>query len=186
MLLIFLISCKTKTNVKEYTATEVGWTISIPEDFTMLDSAQILALNTKGSDAIQKTYDTLIDMSATKTLMSIKKGDYNFLTATITPYNEQQDGNWEETNEALKAVLVETFASQAPDLKVDTSSGIEKIGGLDFRFYEMNLDYPNGMKITVLIYSRLHNGYDFGISLTYNDKSSGDRLKEIVKTSRFN
>jgi hypothetical protein len=180
-----LFGCKEKYETKEHNFPEVGWTISLPTDFKMMDSAQIQQLNNKGATAIQNTYDTTIDFAQTKTLFSMTEGQYNYMTATLTAFNAERDGNWFENNEGLKVVLMETFRSQTPGVKIDSSSTTKNIGGLEFSVFQLDLVYPNKMKMRMNSYSRLHKGYDFGITMCYVDEAEGKKLENAVLTSKF-
>lgn len=183
------LNCKgqtnTKPNSKEYAFPQVGWRIDVPSSFTVMDSAQIEAMTNKGISAIENTYDTTLDFRATKTLISITKGQYNFLSSTITLFDPKQDGDWSEVNSLLKNVIVETFQSQAPAMKIDTSSSVEKIGGIEFQKFHVVTTYPNKMVMNTFMYSRLHKGFDYGINISYTDEKIGKELMAILATSKF-
>ena len=184
-----LWNCKGQTNAKpstkEFVFSQVGWKISVPSDFTIMDSAQIEAMTTKGTNAIEKTYDTSLELAATITLISITKGQYNYFASTITPFDSKQDGNWNEVNTELKNVIVATFQSQASSMKIDTSSSIEKIDILEFQKFHVTTTYPNKMVMNTLMYSRLHNGLDYGIIISYTDDKIGKELIAILASSKF-
>lgn len=176
---------KEQTATRELSFPEVGWKITVPSDFTVMDSAQIQELNNKGINAIEKTYDTAINTNATRTLLSINKGEFNMLQSTVTQFDEATDGNWSEANTSLKTVVIETMKSQTPLAKLDTTSTTEKIGDLDFEKFNLTVTYPNNMILHMLMYSRLQKGFDFGITITYVDEKVGDRLKAIFASSKF-
>lgn len=187
--IVSLLSCQeqpnTKAGTKEFTFEQVGWKVEVPGDFTVMDSAQIEAINQKGANAIEKTYDTTVDFRATKTLISITKGQYNYLASTITPFDQKLDGDWQEANVALKNVIVETFQTQTPLMNVDTLSGVESIDGLEFQKFHVIINYPNKMVMNTYMYSRLYKGFDYGINISYTDDKIGKELMSILKTSKF-
>ena len=183
------LSCKGQSNstikTREVGYPQVGWKIDIPSDFTILDSAQINANNSRGATAVENTFNDKLDLSEMQTLVSLKKGETNTLTATITPFDPDVDGDWEEEDLKVKSIIVETLESQAPGTSVDTSSHVEKIGGLEFRKFRVIATLPNKMVINMAIYSRLHMGYDFGITVTYSDEGIGKELAAILASSKF-
>ena len=183
------LSCKgqtkSKPNTKEFVFSQVGWKIEVPADFTIMDSAQVEAMTNKGANAIEKTYDTTIDFRGTQTLISFTKGQYNYFASTITPFDPTQDGDWNEANSALKNVIVETFQTQAPSMKIDTSSSVEKIDGLEFQKFHLVTTYPNKMVMTTFMYSRLYKGFDYGINISYTNDKIGKELLAILATSKF-
>src|SRR5690606_2412917 len=174
------LSCKGQSNstikTREVGYPQVGWKIDIPSDFTILDSAQINDNNSRGATAVENTFNDKLDLSEMQTLVSLKKGETNTLTATITPFDPDVDGDWEEEDLKVKSNIVETLESQAPGTSVDTSSHVKKIGGLEFRKFRVIATLPNKMVINMAIYSRLHMGYDFGITVTYSDEGIGKGL----------
>jgi hypothetical protein len=186
---IVIFSCKGQTNnnskSKEFSFQQVGWKVKIPEDFTVMDSARTEALARRGENAIERTYDTTLDFKATRTLISASKGQYNYFASTITPFDPAVDRDWEEANAALKNVIVETFQTQMPDMKIDTSSSVEKIDGLEFQKFHVVTTYPNKMVMNVFMYARLHKGYDFGINICYTDEETGEDLKKSLAGSKF-
>jgi len=180
-----LLSCNSRVKTKEYNFSQVGWTIAVPEDLIAMDSSQIQTQNVKGRNAIEKTLDTTVDFSATKTLISFQQNKLNNFSATITPFDPSLDGDWYEQNQAVKEILFNTFQSQIPDVKIDTSSTIEVINALEFQVFKAELTYPNQMILKTLLYSKLHKGYDFGITITYVDEKIGKKLSAILLSSRF-
>ena|SRR5688572_4962404 len=188
-LTITLLSCmgqiKSKPATKEFIFSQIGWKIEVPSDFTIMDSAQVESLTNKGKNALEKTYDTTIDFTSTKTLISITKGQYNYFASTITPFDPKQDGDWDEANSALKDIIVETFQAQAPSMKIDTSSSVEMINGLEFQKFHVVTTYPNKMVMNTFMYSRLHKGFDHGINISYTDEKIGKELMEILAFSKF-
>lgn len=187
--IVTLLSCKDqsakKTATEELFFPEVDWKLAVPSGFTLMDSTQIKAVNSKGVSAIEKTYDTTLDFTATKTLFNITKGQHNSLSATITRFDPATDGDWNEANAALKNVILETFRAQMPEAKTDTLSANEKMGGLEFQKFQMTTTYPNGVVLHTLMYSRLHKGFDYGINVSYVDEKVGEEMMEILKSSRF-
>ncbi len=183
------LSCKGQSNstikTREVGYPQVGWKIDIPSDFTILDSAEINDNNSRGATAVENTFNDKLDLSEMQTLVSLKKGETNTLTATITPFDPDVDGDWEEEDLKVKSIIVETLESQAPGTSVDTSSHVEKIGGLEFRKFRVIATLPNKMVINMAIYSRLHMGYDFGITVTYSDEGIGKELAAILASSKF-
>lgn len=184
-ILLLAISFKAQAQSREFKFPEIGWTINVPSDITVLDSAKEEALSERGKEAIEKTFDTTVDISDTKILISLTKGLYNYFSTTITPLDTVKDGPWIESIPILKHGILETFMSQMPDMKIDTSSSVEKIKGLDFQVFHLILTYPNGMVMHCFIYDAMLKGYDFGVSISYTDEKIGGQLKEILTSSKF-
>ena len=184
-LLAFSCKSKPKPSAREFSFPQIGWQVKIPSDFIAMDSASIQAMDDRGKKAIEKTYDTTVDFSATTTLLNVKKGQLNHFAGTITPFDSTKDGDWSEANEVLKEVMMNTFETQAPSMKLDTSSGIEMIDDLEFQKFHIKTTFPNNKILNTIMYSRLHKGYDFGITLTFTDDKIGRELMVILHSSKF-
>lgn len=185
---ILLWSCsgqEKSADTKEYSFPQVGWKIKVPTDFTILDSNQVNELNRKGVSAVEKTFDTTLDTHDTKTLITVKKGDVNYLSSTIIPFDEARDGSWSEASSNLKMALAQTFTTQMPGIKLDTSSSTKNIDGVDFQQFHLVVTYPNSKVLHTYMYSALRNGFDYGISVSYTDDKIGKQLMDIVDDSKF-
>jgi hypothetical protein len=186
ILVMFIIGCTAaQKKTKQYKFSEVGWTIEVPGTFEVMDSSQSKKTQDRGRKAIEDTYDTPLDFSSTRTLITLSGGRFNTLYATVTPFDPSVDGEWNEACEGLKQILMETFSSQAPTAVIDTSSSVEEIDKLKFDRFYMKITLPNKLVLHSFLYSRLHRGYDFGINFTYTDEKIGKQMKEIIVTSRF-
>jgi hypothetical protein len=71
---------------QNFTSSEFGWTIKIPEKFEMLSSNQTDKLHDTGIDAIEKTYDVSnleIQLEKNTTLFAAKKGVADFIVVMM-------------------------------------------------------------------------------------------------------
>jgi hypothetical protein len=188
ILTITLLSGKgqlTSTQGHQFQFPQVGWKIKVPSDFTILDSAQVAAMDNFGASAMNNTYDTTTDFGTTKTLISFNKGQYNFFSSTITPFDPARDGDWNEVNSKLKNVILGTLRNQAEAIKVDTSSSDELIDGLEFHKFQIITTYQSKLVMKTLMYRRLHMGFDYGINISYTDENVGQELQLILASSKF-
>ena len=147
---------------------QVGWKIKVPSDFTIMDSAQAASMD-----------------NTTKTLISFTKGQHNFFSSTITPFDPQRDGDWNEVNSKLKNVILETLRGEAQAIKIDTSSSVETIDGLEFRKFQIITTYQSKLVMNTFMYRRLHKGFDYGINISYTDENVGQELQLILASSKF-
>ena len=187
ILTITLLSGKGQMTSKEshqFQFPQVGWKIKVPSDFTIMDSAQVAAMDNIGVNAINNTYDTTNDFGTTKTLISFTKGQYNFFSSTITPFDPQRDGDWNEVNSKLKNRILETLRTQAA-IKIDTSSSVETIDGLEFHKFQIITTYQSKLVMNTLMYRRLYKGFDYGINISYTDDNVGKELQLILASSKF-
>ena len=153
---------------------QVGWKIKVPSDFTIMDSAQVAVMD-----------NTANDSGTSKTLISFSKGQYNFFSSTITPFDPARDGDWNGVNSKLKNVILETLRTQAAAIKIDTSSSVETIDGLEFHKFQIVTTYQSKLVMHTLRYRRLHKGFDYGINISYTDENVGNELQSILASSKF-
>ena len=169
ILTITLLSGKGQVTSKQshqFQFPQVGWKIKVPSDFTIMDSATT-------------------DFGTTKTLITFSKGQYNFFSSTITAFDPERDGDWNEVNSKLKNVILETLRTQAPAIKSDTSSSVETIDGLEFHKFQIITTYQSKLVMNTFMYSRLHKGFHYGINISYTDENVGKELQLILASSKF-
>ena len=49
----------------------------------------------------------------------------------------------------------------------------------------LEVTLPNGVVLKQIMYSRLINGFDFGVSISYSDESFGREILEAWRSSEF-
>ena len=168
-----------------FTSEEIGWTIEIPKGWTVIDKEKTKETNEKGLKALEETMGGEIDYSGLKNLISLQKDQFNIFQSTSEPFKLEYEGEWEENNSALKEILYTTYLNQG--MKTDSSATtIEKIDGLEFHKYSFTIYSPKGEVILKqIMFSRLINGFDFGVNINYNNDKDRDELLKVFKNSKF-
>ena len=168
-----------------YTSQEIGWTIEIPKGWIVTEKAKMKEMNEKGLKALEETIDGPIDVSGLKNLIAFEKNAFNNFQSTSEPFELEYEGEWEANNAAVKDVIYETIQKQG--IKVDsTATKIETIDGLDFHTYTFTIYGPKGNVILKQrMFSRLINGFDFGVNISYNNFRDGTELLELFRNSKF-
>ena len=168
-----------------YTSQEIGWTIEIPKGWTVIDKEKTKETNEKGLKAIEETIDGQVDYSSLKNLISFQKNQFNIFQSTSEPFELEYEGEWEENNAALKEIIYTTYLNQG--IKTDSSATtVEKIDGLEFQTYSFTIYRPKGEVILKqIMFSRLINGFDFGVNINYNNDKDRDELLKVFRNSKF-
>lgn len=192
---IFIDSCGqdgSNKNVDEgkvekniYTSDEIGWTIEIPKGWTETEREETQAMTEKGLKAMEDVVDGEIDYSRLKNLVGFQKNKFNIFQSTSEPFELEYEGEWEENNEALKDIIYAAYQSQG--INVDsTETKIEKIDGLKFYSYSFTVYGPKGeIILKQTMFSRLINGFDFGVNINYNNESDRDEMLLAFRSSKF-
>ena len=173
-------------HVKEniYKSNEIGWSIKIPDGWEVVTKDKIEANDQKGKDALEKTAGAKLDMSGLKHLISFKKNQFNLFASTSEPVQEEYPGEYIENGKNLNKLIFDTYRDQG--IKVDSLSGVAIIDGLEFKTFETKIYSKDGKLIlNQIMYSRLINGYDFGININYNNNTDRDVMLKVLKESRF-
>jgi len=184
-LTILIQSCNGQTTPKkEIYNKDFNWTITIPENFENVSSEQWAKMQNKGADAIEKTYDEKV-INQAKTIFVFKSDQMNYFESNYQPFDITIDGDYLESCKNVSEMLYETFITQMPDIKIDTTRTIEKIDNLQFQTFKMKVEYPNKMVLNVLMFSRLFDKKEFSVNIMYVDKLKGDQMLDSWTTSKF-
>lgn len=160
-----------------YTSQEIGWTVNIPQGWTVISKNRIEANDEKGRKAIEEVAGEF-DYSGLKHLISFQKNQFNIFQSTSEPFELEYEGEWEDNNAGLKELIYETYINQG--IKVDTSSAKATIDGLDFEVFKSTIYGPDGNVILYQeMYSRYINGYDFGVNINYNNEKDKETMMEV-------
>jgi len=167
-----------------YESKEIGWSIEIPKDWKIISKDKVEAHDEKGKNAIEKSTGLEIDTKALKHLISFQKDQFNMFTSTSEPFKEEFPGEYQQNSKALNEILYNTFVDQG--IKTDSTSGKETIQGLEFNTFYTTIYGPNGKVIlNQILYSRLINGYDFGVTINYNNEQDKKTMIDALKKSKF-
>jgi len=172
-----------KVEGKIYKSQEIGWTINIPQGWTVISKNKIEANNEKGRKAIEEVAGEF-DYSGLKHLISFQKNQFNIFQSTSEPFELEYEGEWEDNNAGLKELIYEAYINQG--IKVDTSSAKATIDGLEFEVFKSTIYGPDGNVILYQeMYSRYINGYDFGVNINYNNEKDKETMMEVWTNSKF-
>ena len=167
-----------------YESKEIGWTMKIPKDWTVISKDKVEANDQKGKNAIEKSTGLDIDTKALKHLISFQKNQFNIFASTSEPFKEEFPGEYQQTNKTLNEIIYKTFTDQG--VKTDSSSGKETIQGLEFTTFYTTIYAPDGKVIlNQIMYSRLINGFDFGVNINYNNEQDKKTMVTGWKNSKF-
>ncbi len=194
LFLTVLFSCKTDPNkqidegkITEniYHSEEIGWTMEIPKGWNITHKSAIDRRTKKGLEALSETAGVEIDANGLKQLLNFQKNKFNIFQSVSEPFKEEYEGEWEENNIELKKLIYITYLEKG--IKVDSTETITiKIDGLEFKSSKFTIYSPKGEVIlNQIMYSRLINGLDFGVSINYNNESDKKEILEAWLNSKF-
>jgi hypothetical protein len=181
-----LSGCKVQPDSRpqQYHNKEFNWTINIPENFASVSTEEWAKLQNRGLEAVEKTYGEEVN-NQTTTIFVFKNGDFNYLESNYQPFDPEADGDYLESCKGVQEIVFETFRSQMPKARIDTASSVERVSGLEFQTFKINLDLPNGRQMKLLMYSRLFGRNEFSVNITYMDEEQGEKMMEAWLGSEF-
>lgn len=194
LILTTLSSCKSDPNKQidegkitenTYHSDEIGWTMNIPKGWNVTHRSVLAERNEKGLDMIEESTGLEYDDSQLKQLLNFQKNRFNIFQSTSEPFEVEYDGEWEENNASIKELLYNLYTEKG--IKTDTTATkITNIDGLDFRYFTITLHSPKGeVLLNQLMYSRLINGFDFGVNINYNNEEDKNEMLEAWLNSKF-
>ena len=167
-----------------YTSAEMGWTVTIPEGWTITEKSDVQERNEKGLKAAAAVVGD-IDMSGLKNLIAFQKDKFNSFVSSSESFSPEKDGDWKTNNQDIKTAIYETYITKG--MKIDTTATtVETIDGRDFEAYGFTVYKPEGgVLIQQKIFSRWENGASFSVALNYNNNADGDVLLRTFRESKF-
>ena len=167
----------------KYFFKAVNWTIVLPSGFIVRDSLSNTESNERGKKLAENANNIKADVSETITLIGATKNTYDFFNSTITPFNSKN--NWDSMNNMIKDVSYNTFHYKIPKAKIDTVTAFRVIDGLKFDELKVTVILEEKFLFTAVILSRLHKGYQFGISYLFRDEETKNEIEKMLNNSKF-
>lgn len=186
IVLLLFSSCgnQQKTAARTLYNEEFKWTIVIPEDFNTVASADWEKLQNRGAEAFENTVgEELVDRP--KTIFVFKNADFNYLESNCQPFDVTIDGDYLECCRYVRELVFETYSTQMPNAVIDTLSTVEKVSGLEFQVFKVEIDFLNGMIMHALMYSRLFDTKEFTVNIMYVDDDQGKKMLDAWTNSTF-
>lgn len=182
LLIITFLSCNSDSETLKI--EEFNWTVSIPENFEPINKEEWNKTLNKGINAIENTFDEKVENNAV-TLFTYKNGQYNNFEANWQPFDVEIDGAYLDTYAEINKMLYQTYENQIPDAKLDSVSSIQNVSGLEFHRFDVNIEYPNGIKMKTIGFSRLFDKKEFTMNITAVDKTIEQQMLDAFLSSKF-
>tara|TARA_B110001452_G_scaffold265266_1_gene269639 strand:- start:135 stop:725 length:591 start_codon:yes stop_codon:yes gene_type:complete len=185
LLLLFSSSnSQTKSNPETLKIEEFNWTVIIPENFEPINQEEWNKTLNKGINAIEGTFEEEVNNQAT-TIFTYKNGQFNNFEANWQPFDIEIDGDYMETYSEVNEMIYQTFETQMPDAKLDSISTTQKVSGLEFQRFDISIDFPNGIKMKTIGFSRLFDKKEFTMNITSVDEKIGQKMLDAFLNSKF-
>ncbi len=173
-----------KEEPQSYTNATIGWTMAIPPGFKLISQAKVKDREEKGKKAIGEVYEGDLNTDSVQHLLDFQKNQLNLFGSTLEKYTEKHPGDYLKNSEQLKKLLYDTYAKQK--IKIDTASATENIQGHQFHVFKIKIYGPSGAPLmNQVLYSTLIKGYDFGVSINYDNETDQKLIFDAFRQSKF-
>jgi hypothetical protein len=169
---------------QEYFFDNIGWSITLPEDFILYDFIDESKSMQEASGEMDEN-DAFTDMFASQTMMLAIKDRFNYFNICIIPFDAEEDGSWETSMQASKTQAYKSMAKIIDREKLDTASSVEYIDGIPFSRFQIAVRIDDNRRFDMILLSRWHNGFDFSISYLNLDEKSKKQIEMMLHSSRF-
>ena len=170
---------------RTYTFNEIGWTITLPNDFEVEDSITFKKRQKEGIEMLERSTHLDISSKQSTTLISDQKDAENIFTATLARATEPNEHYWDSINNNVIKLFYKTMVDQAPNLKLDSSRTITVIDGVKFKEFDIVLKMDGKLRIHSTMLWKFYKGYTFSITYLYNEESTGDKIRRMLRESHF-
>ncbi|MBS0646789.1 MAG: hypothetical protein JSR97_09420 [Verrucomicrobia bacterium] len=159
-----------------------GWKISIPAGFSPTDAAHSRAAHERGAELIEKGTGVTIE-DKTSVLFKYING-FTQIEALHQPL-DLSNVTYLDVKKAVMDMMYQTFVSQMPNAKIDSSSTHEVIDGLRFEVITLSALKGDQHIFIAHTYSRMFDTTEFAVNVIYNKPELGEKLLTAFKSSTF-
>ena len=187
LLLLFVMCCNSgiaQTTDNSYYNSDFKWKMDLPENFEKVPVAEWRKKQNQGKEAMEKTVGAEVD-NQTSILFVLRSGDFNYLEANSQPFDTAKDGNYEESCKMVDSLLCATFKAQAPNATIETSTGKETIGGVEFLTFHLVMHITEQISFNCTMYNHLFGKKEFTVNVMYIDADKGKAMTAAWKASQF-
>jgi hypothetical protein len=184
----FFGSCKNfekpVTPKRDIYVKQFNWTITIPSGYDTISAKKWAAMQNRGAEAIEETFDTKIENRA-KTILVLEKGPTNYIEANYQYFDSTSDGNYKESCDGVYQILYKTFENNIKDWKLDSVSSLTDVSGLKFFTFKVTMTSPEGKKLNMTMFNRLFAKKDFTVNIMSMNTADEKELTDAWMNSKF-
>ena len=159
---------------------EFNWTVAIPENFASLKKDEWGELIKKDVAVFGKGI-----LSEEYTIFSYVNNKSNKFDAVWQPYDTEICGDYLELNAEANEVMHQIYESQLPGGEFDSISKTQTISGLEFRRFDVEINFPDVIKMKIVRFYRLFEDKQFNMYITAIDEKIGQQMLAAFLESKF-
>lgn len=163
----------------------VGWTITIPTGWTIIEPAESADKHTQGKKLIEESAHGKFYPLQITHLANFRKNEANKFRSNMEPFQPEQYPDLREQVQFTKKLLCRTYEVQG--VRFDsTATEAVRISGKDFYHYSFvlyNADYEVALKQE--IYCRKVKDHVLNVMIVYNDDAAYKEMLRAWQSSTF-
>lgn len=178
--------CNAQISLKKEIYSKIfDWTITIPEDFEVVDSTETRKMYSRGKKIIENTQNIKIQ-NKPKTVFIFKSDQWNYFTAQYQFFDVKVDkSSVKNSFESLKKTAYHSFKDKYTKISIDTISSIQIVDELQFQKFEMKIYLPNDKILVWLMFNRLFDNKLLSLNIIYLNEQKGKQMLETWRNSKF-
>jgi hypothetical protein len=185
LLLTFFIigNLHAQDSSRTYFFKDIGWTIKLPSDFTVIEEDENEQRKSRGLKALEESTGTNIDTTGDRTLISAKKS-FNYFSANISFFPDETT-DFITTQQQMKDALYITMAKKMAGTTIDSTSTQVSIDGVPFAKFTMHIVYNEQTSGDMVVFSRLHKKFFLVITYLAIDIAARLQIESMLLNSKF-
>src|SRR5436190_2260788 len=168
-----------------YSVKEIGWSAKLPKEWTVVSKRESEKNSERGQKYIEESLGKKIDASGLIELIMISKNKFNSFISTMEPFDESTEGPYDDQNYFVHNLIKETY--QSKNIHAEYEIGATRVDGVMLDWFYSKIFSPDKKNIILRqkMFSALINGYDFSMTISYNNETDEQTLINIVNSSKF-
>lgn len=163
----------------------IGWTITIPVGWTIIDQAESADRHARGKSLIEESAKGKFYPVQITHLANFKKNEANKFRSNMEPFQSEQYPDFKDQVQFTKQLLCRTYEVNGVIFD-STATETVKVSGKDFVHY--NFVLYNANREVVLkqeIYCRKVKDYVLNVMIVYNNDTDYKEMLQAFQTSVF-
>ncbi|WP_282143411.1 hypothetical protein [Cellulophaga baltica] len=171
------------TENKTFHAPEIGWTINLIDGWDIESARKVDQDIHEGLALIENSGESVYVSGKEIGLFVLRSDEITKFQATIIPFEETYENEWNDKYLQIKDVIYSIFASQS--VQVDSTSSKETIDNIAFEVFNIKLSQNGSTLMEQNMYRTYIKGYDFIINMSHNSINDKKAMLATLRASKF-
>lgn len=164
-----------------YANEALGWRITFPETWVVTSKESLENLDKRSKEL---SGEKSVGASGIKRLLAFQKNFDNNFQSTRESFAGKTPSDYEQVKYSVRKQMYFAYLDQ--HFNVDTTSSVQKIDGLPFDCFQIELFDRTGVKFaTQLYFTKIISGNYFSAIINFNNEKDKMKLVEAFKKSTF-